>query len=93
MNVGLDHRKTVQRMADVAMQLEPRIRRGRLVPSKTSADRLEEPLAPQATAGEITFFYWTEMHDEASAEQRIAALVGLSHVSRLTRREFLAVTR
>ncbi|KAL8433062.1 hypothetical protein Efla_006261 [Eimeria flavescens] len=74
-------RKTVQRMAEVAMQLEPRIRRGRLAASRAAAaaaaERGEEPAgsAAAAAAGEITFFYWAEQHDEASAEQRIAALI------------------
>ncbi|KAL8448312.1 hypothetical protein Emed_003842 [Eimeria media] len=71
-------RKTVQRMAEVAMQLEPQIRRGRLAPSKaaSSPDRPEEqPGSSPNAAGEITFFYWAETFDEATAEQRIATLI------------------
>ncbi|KAL8433913.1 hypothetical protein ACSSS7_003518 [Eimeria intestinalis] len=73
-------RKTVQRMAEVAMELEPRIRRGRLSPSKAAAsshDRPEEHAGSSSpnAAGEITFFYWAETFDEATAEQRIATLI------------------
>ncbi|OEH73726.1 hypothetical protein cyc_00686 [Cyclospora cayetanensis] len=69
-------RKTVQRMAEVAIQLEPRIRKGRLSSSKAHADRLEDGIAePRTPSGDITFYYWANTHDEASAEQRVAALI------------------
>lgn len=69
-------RKTVHRMAEVAMQLEPRIRRGRVAASKSSADRLEGPSGVSSTFADITFFFWAETLDEETAEQRVAALVG-----------------
>lgn len=62
-------------MAEVAMQLERRIRRGRVAASKSSADRLEGP-SGLSTFADITFFFWAETLDEETAEQRVAALVG-----------------
>lgn len=73
-------------MADVAMQLEPRIRKGRLAPSRSSSERLEEAVGTPAAAGEITFFYWAQTHDETSAEQRVAELVRLPSFSQKANR-------
>lgn len=68
-------RKTVHRMAEVAMQLEPRIRRGRVTTSKHAQERLEGPAGTSPAPADITFFYWAESLDEETAEQRVAALV------------------
>lgn len=68
-------RKTIHRMADIAIQLEPRIRRGRVAASKNAAERVDGPSGGSQASADITFFYWAETLDEETAEQRVSALV------------------